>query len=357
MRDAEIDRLLDRLARPGMSLAEAEALIGALDGREVAALPAVFRALHDAPTPARLNAAVQILRRWSDLPLAAALPNALRALIDEAAVADLNKIAAAGLLALLGQPIDDRALAAALDDPGALAAASLGDAVAASRSPAVLARFIDAVAGWDERRVVDLCDDLAGLGDPAAGRILGCIACRPEPDVAIAAIAAIDRLAAAGATRLVALVAAAHPDDRVRRQAALTLRRLGADRPPRRPGRPGVADGAAPSPPRAWLSPDGPARAVVLARPVGPGDAHDVYTAIAGDEGVVSYAAAERVDAEGVAYVVAQLAAGGLPVAAVEAEAAAAVLAAATARTMAGDGARALGFAAWDAWLPDAPAA
>lgn len=356
MRDAEIDRLLDRLARPGMSLAEAETLIGALDGREVWALPAVFRALHDAPTPARLNAAVQILRRWADLPVAAALPNALRALIGEAAVADLNKIAAAGLLAVLGQPIDDRALAAALDDPGALAAAALGDAVAASRSPAVLARFIDAVAGWDERRVIDLCDDLAGLGDPAASHILGCIACRPDHDVAIAAIAAIDGLAAAGAARLVALVAAAHPDERVRRQASLTLRRLGGDGAVRRAGRP--AAGAADAPlTRAWLSPDGAARAVVLARPVGAGDGHDVYTAIAGDEGVVSYAAAERVDDRGLAYIVAQLAAGGLPAAAVDVEAAAAVLAAATATTMAADGAHAIGFAAWAAWLPDGRAA
>lgn len=353
MRDAEIDRLLDRLARPGMSLAEAETLIGALDGREVQALPAVFRALHDAPTPARLNAAVQILRRWSDRPVAAALPNALRALIGESAVADLNKIAAAGLLAVLGQPIDDRDLAAALDDPGALAAAALADAVAASRSPAVLARFIDAVAGWDERRVVDLCDDLAGLGDPAAGHILGCIACRPDHDVAIAAIAAIDRLAAAGAARLVALVAAAHPDDRVRRQAGLTLRRLGEGRAAPGGGRSAAGAADVPTPTRAWLSPDGAARAVVVARPVGAGDVHDVYTAIAGDEGIVSYAAAERVDARGLAYVVAQLAAGGLPAAPVEVEAAADVLAAASARTMAGDGARAIGFAAWAAWLPD----
>lgn len=349
MRDAEVDNLIERLARPGMSLAEAEALLGALDGREAWALPAVFRALHDAPSPARLNAAVQILRRWSALPVAAALPNALRALIEEDGVPDLHKIAAAGLLAVLGEPMDDALLAASLDDPGALAAASLADAVSASRSPAALARFVEAVSGWDERRLVALCDDLAGLGDPNAGGILGCLACRPDHDTAIAAIAAIDRLAAGGAARLLAVVGAAHPEAAVRRQATWTRRRL-ADGTAGGPGARGAVGPAAPLP-RAWLSSAGDARAVVLARPADRG--FDVFTAIAGGDGVVSYAAAEAVDADGVAYVLAQLADGGLPMAEADAEAAADVLATASARTVGGAGAAAAGFAAWAAWLPD----
>lgn len=350
MIDREIDRLIQVLARPGLSLAEAEAFIGAFDGREVAALPAVFRALHDAPNAAELNAAVQVLRRWSTLPLAAALPKALHALIREAGVNDLNKIAAAGLLMLLGEPVDDVELAQALDDPGALAVASLADAVAASASPAALVHFLDALADWEDGRIIELCHDLVATRAPDAGRILGPLVCSPDRDVAIAALAAVERLAAGLARRSIAVAARAHADEDVRRQAELTLARL-----------PGIAPaGEAPAAgtrggPRAWSSPDGQRRAVVLATAAGDDGASDIFTAVVSPDGIVSYAAAERVGPEGVEYVLAQLASGGLGVVDVEIGAAETVLSRATARTLVGGAVRSVGYAAWGAWLPCEP--
>ena len=366
MIDREIDRLIQVLARPGLSLAEAEAFIGAFDGREVAALPAVFRALHDAPNAAELNAAVQVLRRWSTLPLAAALPKALHALIREAGVNDLNKIAAAGLLMLLGEPVDDVELAQSLDDPGALAVASLADAVAASVSPAALVHFLDTLADWDDGRIIELCHDLVATRAPDAGRILGPLVCSPNRDVAIAALAAVERLAAGPARRSIAVAARAHSDEDVRRQAELTLGRLAAIAPGGGSGGEsrtggGASAGEAPvngtrSGPRVWVSSEGERRAVVLAAAAGDDGASDIFTAVVSPDGIVSYAAAERVGSEGVEYVLAQLASGGLGVVDVEISAAEAVLSQATARTLVGGAVRSVGYAAWGAWLPCEPA-
>lgn len=335
-------------------------MIGALDGREVIALPAVFRALHDATTPAAVNAAAQVLRRWVDLPLAAALPNALRALVREADVPDLNKIAAAGLLALLDEPLDDLELAEALDDPGSVVAASLADGLAATASPTALVQFLDALAGWSGLALIDLCHDLAAIGDAAAGRILGPLALMPDRDVAIAALAAIERLDAHSAAGALVAAARAHPDEDVRRQAALTLRRL--PDAVHFPSADGAAAGRELSDdeagtggePRAWLSGGDDRRAVILARRAGEPDGHDVFTAVVNESGIASYAAAERVGADGLDFVRAQLAAGGMAAVAVDAEQAEAVLSAAAERTVAGGAAATVGYAAWRAWWADA---
>ncbi|MEO8083536.1 MAG: hypothetical protein ABI780_06925 [Ardenticatenales bacterium] len=357
MKNREIERLMARLGQPELSLAEAEAMIGELDGREVIALPAVFRTLHDATTPATINAAVQVLRRWVDLPLAAALPNALRALIQEDDVPDLNKIAAAGLLALLGAPLDDLELAEALDDPGTVVAESLADGVAATASPTALVQFLDALVGWSAAALIDLCHDLAALDDAAAGRILGPLALMPDRDVAIAALAAIEQLGARSAIGALQAAVRAHPDDDVRRQAAQTLRRLpaavvravfpsdtmGTAQP--------LADERIPSgEPSAWMSGGADRRAVILARRAGATDAHDVFTAVVNDSGIATYAAAERVGDEGLAFVRARLAAGGLMVSEVDPIQAEAVLSTAVERTVAAGEAVSVGYAGWWAW-------
>lgn len=377
MIDREVERMLHRLAAPGTGLAEAEALIGAFDGREVAALPAVFRALHDATVPAMVNAAVQVLRRWLGLPLAAALPNALRSLIHESGVPDLNKIAAAGLLMVLDHPIDDFELAQALHDPAGLMAASLADAVAAIASPVALVQFIDALADWGWPRIIELCHDLAATDDPEAGRILGPLVFAPDPDTAIAAIAAIERLTSAVAGGPLAVAARHHPSADVRRQATITAQRLAA-----RTGAaelPTLFDGPIPvnghstlrsGEPLAWLSAEGgERRAVLLARRrrfiagsvgLGPngssGNAHesDVYTAVIAADGVVSYAAAERVGDDGLDYIRAQLAGGDLAVEATSRVKVESVMAEAAGLTLAGGHAVTLGYAAWWAWLTPA---
>ena len=116
----------------------------------------MFSRLHDTTDESELHATIALLSRWSDRPVAEALPKALRTMIAEPGVRDLNKLGAADLLRALGQPVDDEALLASLEDPSALAARALRLAVAASQRPPALANALDAVSKMPTAHIVSL---------------------------------------------------------------------------------------------------------------------------------------------------------------------------------------------------------
>lgn len=203
-----------------------------LDGHEVeAALPA-FRRLHDTAEPAALHAMARLLGRWAHRPVGRALVPALEALLDEAAVGDLNKLAAAALLETHGQPVDYPRLMGRLRDLGAVAAEMRAAVLAAAARPAAAANVLEKLTALPPAALHAWIDDLRASRDPRALAILGPLVWAADPDVAVAAVAAIEAHppmgpAAAAAGVALALAAATHADPMVRRQAGLTAARRG----------------------------------------------------------------------------------------------------------------------------------
>jgi hypothetical protein len=330
--------VLARLSDPATSQAEAEALMAGLDGREAESALPVFSLLHDARDEAELHAAVRLLARWADRPVAQALRPALAALVAEPGVGDLNRLAAADLLSAYGQPVDRVDLAARLNDPVALAQGAVKSALAAVGDPLALVNFLDALQREPQSLVLRLIDDLATLGDRRAVAVLVPLAQTPDADLAASAVVALDALGAAEAVDMLVTVASAHPDETVRRQADLVVRRL-ADHRPRRAGGP-LAE--------AFLSPPdarGGQYVVLLRRDEGRTGMLTLYHTP--DAGVVQYAAAGLVDVADQASLFDRLEAAGQPLSPASAAEAERVLEAAALRTLAAGGSEAIGYAAW----------
>lgn len=258
---AAIERLLDLLAEPATTVEEAERIMARFDGHEVEVVLPVFRRLHDAADQPTLHAAARILSRWNGRPIARALIPALEALLGEPGVADLNKLAAAGVLETLGEPVDYPALLQRLEDLGGVARASLDAALAVADHPVALVNFVDQLGRMPRAQVLAVVDDIPARRAAAARPILAALTHSADADIAVSAVAAIDRLGLRGASRALVRVAVNHADPLLREQAQQTLARLGASTaapPPN--GKPAVpAPPTVPAPPAVPASPAGAA--------------------------------------------------------------------------------------------------
>lgn len=248
--------LIARLTDPSVSLAEAEALIAELDGRELELALPLFARLREAEDPAELRVVSQLLARWAGRPVARALVPALQTLLREPEVADLNRMLAAGLLERLGEPVDYPEVLGHMRDLGAVSRGAARQALDALRGPASLTVLLDELAGMPLDRVLAFIDDLRTLGDRRAAWILGPLSHAANPDVAVSAVAAIETLGLVESDPSLARIALHHADPDLRRQARLARERLAA-RPAR--GHPTRAGRRLPS--RRW-----PARPVLRAR-------------------------------------------------------------------------------------------
>lgn len=336
--------VLDRLADPTLSRAEAEALMASLDGHEAEAVVPAFWTLHNATGEGELHAAVTLLARWSDRPVGRALPPALRALLVEPDVADLNKLVAADLLATYGEPVSATALAANLRDPSLLAERAVRLALAAVADPLALVNFLDALTREPQGLILALIEDLVALEDPRAVAILAPLAQAADADVAVSAVVALDELGPVDDHGALVRVALHHPDDTVRAQADIVLRRLGEPPPP--------APGDART--DAYLSAghaDG-GQIVVLVRRAGRA-VGALTLLLSPTAGVVQYAAVEHLTDTEVAELLARLARDGRTLAPASADTARQALALASARTLESGGALAVGYAAWP-WVLEA---
>lgn len=361
-----IDRLLGRLADPTLTAEAAEEIMADLDGHEVeAALPA-FRRLHDTADPAVLHAMSRLLARWARRPVGRALVPALDALLAEPAVGDLNKLAAAGLLETHGQPVDYPRLMGRLRDLGAVADEMRAAVLAASVRPGAAANVVERLGRLPTAALQAWIDGLRTSRDARALAILGPLSWAADPDIAVAAIAAIEAHAAVGpaaeaAGVALALAAAAHADPAVRRQAALTARRRDDDDAAADPEAAAAAVLVAAADRTAvdvYASGGASAGArlalVVWPDPARPG-AFDVLTLhIAGGHGIQQYALVEGVSAGEMADLMRRLADGGMRVRRLAAPSAVRLLVRATADTLAHGEAAGIGFAVWpQAWLAD----
>ncbi len=236
--NADVHALLSALSDPSVSLERAETLMAAWDGRELEALPTAFAWLHDAVAEDEIHAVTRLLLRWRDTDAGRVLPRVLRAMVGEAEVGDLNKIAAAGLLAVFGEPLHDADLAAYVQDPGAVKKAALRRVLDPRQGRLAIVNTIDHLAEREAEDLLPLIDDLAALGEPMGARLLAPLAHHVDPEIAVSAVAALDQLAAWRAGPAIAAVATNHPDEGVRTQAALTARRLDAARPSATAARP-----------------------------------------------------------------------------------------------------------------------
>jgi hypothetical protein len=257
---AAIERLLDLLADPSTTVEEAERIMARFDGHEVEAVLPVFRRLHDAADQPTLHAAARILSRWNGRPIARALIPALEALLGEPGVADLNKLAAAGVLETLGEPVDYPALLQRLEDLGGVARASLDAALAVADHPVALVNFVDQLGRMPRAQVLAVVDDIPARRAAAARPILAALTHSADGDIAVSAIAAIDRLGLRAASGALVRVVANHADPLLREQAGQTLARLGAGTATAPPmnGKPAVpAPATVPIPPAAPASPVG----------------------------------------------------------------------------------------------------
>lgn len=222
--------LIGRLARPGLSSEEAEPLLAAFDGREGESALSLFGLLHDSSEPAVLRTVARVLARWAELPVAKALVPALEALLAEPAVPSLNKMAAAGLLEVYGEPVDYPGLVegmgeAAVDDVREEALSLL---LANADRAAAASNALERIGAMEPGLALNLVDDLGYRGDERAEPLLAALAHAADADMALAAIAALDRLALPEAHDALVRVAAHHQDPTVREQASRTLARLGA---------------------------------------------------------------------------------------------------------------------------------
>lgn len=355
--------VLARLADPATTRDGALSEMARLDGRELGALPRVFAALRDGAHPAEIQAAARLLRRWAALPLSDALPAALRAVVAEPRVGDMNKLAAAALLESLGHPLDELELARALADPAELKRSALARLLEASARPHALAHALERIEALPVERLLALVDDLTALGRPEATGILAALAHAGDPDVAVSAVAALDALGLPDALGVLPAIARHHADDTVREQAARTMARLPAA-PQTKGTAPanGTAAGAAPAGDRpgarAWAQ-SGPTasgdRVWLLEAPVDAGGTRDVLTVLLRPGlGIARYALVGDQDEANVAALRSRLAEGGIGLEAMTPAAARAALEVATAEMLAGRRDRGVAWATWRAVLPPA---
>jgi hypothetical protein len=342
-------RLFDRLRDPALSQAEAEALFLAVDGHEAELALPLFARLRATRDPIELRAVSRLLGRWRDRPVARALVPALQTLLVEPGVADLNRMTAAGLLERLGEPVDYPPLLERIEDLQAVARDATYRALEASSNPASLAATLNQLARMPQDQVLAFVDDLADLGDGRAGPVLAALLHAASPDVAIAALAAIDALGLRSFDPSLARAGAHHWDAVVRRQATNLRERLAPTRPdaPREP----ASDADAPKPAiraLATLPTDTDSRILVLVTN-SPGSAErvDLITIHLDATGIGRRDEAERLDPDGLARLVEGFEAMGLPLVDLGPAEARSVLEVATARSMAAGDLDQVGVIAW----------
>ncbi len=375
MEPTTVIEVLDRLAQADVTLEEADRLIVRLAGRELDALPLVFRRLHDSREPSAVHAAARVLHRWTELPLAAALPPALRALIGERRVPDLNRLAAAALLEALDDPMEDAELVSYLNDPGALKREALALAVRSLVDPFAAINTLESLAHFPIRDVLHTIDDLARLGDPLAIALLVPLAHALNTDIAMSAVAALDAMGAGEALGGLRAVAAAHPDPTVRREAALTAERIGdtkvgggraAATPKTGASDPVDADPAdvetasgGPAdtePAHVWIGDIGDATVLLITRRsrIDPTTIDALTIRTSYERGIVEYAATERV-ADGLRSVFAAFEQAGTTLRRIDILASSRHLEAATDRTLETGGGHGYAWAGWRAVLGSPP--
>jgi hypothetical protein len=226
----QVRALVARLADPGISADEAYPLLAVFEGREQDAVLPLFGLLHDSREPAVVRVVSRIMGRWNELPVARALIPALERLLGEQGVGALNKMAAAGLLELFGEPVDYARWAEEgepLDLPG-LSRSSLEIVLETGGRPLALSRILEKVAEMGQDIVLALIDDLTLLADARAEPLLAALCHAGPADVAVSAVAALDQMGLHASHDALVRVAAHHHDATVRAQAALTLERLAA---------------------------------------------------------------------------------------------------------------------------------
>lgn len=322
-RPLSVKDLIGRLARPGLTSQEAEPLLAAFDGREGESALTLFGLLHDSPEPAVLRTVSRVMARWAGLPVAQALVPALEALLAEPAVPSLNKMAAAGLLETYGEPVDYPGLVegmgeAAVDE---VREEALGLLLANADRAAAASNALERMGAMEQDLVLNLVDDLGYRGDPRAEPLLAALAHAADADIALAAIAALDRLALPEAHDALVRVAAHHQDPTVREQASRTLARLGALT--RRAVSPSATSDGAGAPPPAAAAPrllafghpardDGPGLLLLALEHASLPEHHDAFVAVVDRErGLRSYAVAEALSAEALERLRQRMALGG----------------------------------------------
>jgi hypothetical protein len=304
----DLDDLVRRLSDPTTSAEEAERVMSVLDGHEPKAALPLFGLLGSTAEPAVLYAVSRLLARWARRPVTAALMPALESMIREPGVADLNRMAAAGLLETYGREVDYVRFVRNLNDLDSVARRAAASLLPAFHDPFALINVLDQLASMSVERVLGLIDEVTELGDSRAEPFLAALAHSGNPDVAISAIAAIDILRLLLSGRTLDRVAKHHPDEGARAQARATLVRTSGFSPELRTdgqGSAAVPTATAPSP-RSKASrivaetveatDSGQLlllrRASELQR-----DAWDVFTIHLGGEGAGPHAVAERLNA------------------------------------------------------------
>ncbi len=223
---AELEHILRRLADPATTRETAERLMAGLEGQEARIALPLFARLRDGQDPAELRAVSRLMARWAGRPVTRAIVPALQAMLAEEGVADLNRMTAAGLLETLGEPVDYPEMLGKMGDLDALARQALRSELEAATGPAEQAAALEQLDRMPVERVLAFIDDLARIEDGRAAPLLAALTHAGQPDVAVSAVAAIDRLGLARARPALQRVAEAHPDLSVRQQARLTLDRL-----------------------------------------------------------------------------------------------------------------------------------
>lgn len=354
---AAVEILLDALADPETTRAEAESLMARLDGGEPEAALAVFRRLHDGRDPAELHAMARLVARWAERPVARAFLPALQAMIAEPELADLNRMVAAGLVEQLGEPVDYPALLPRFRDLDALARTALEAARLAAGGPAGQARLVDRLARMPAPELRAAIEDLAAEGGAWAEPLLVALCQIDDPDTALSALAALERVGGGAAVPALARLAEAAADPTLRAQAALTLSR--------RPAAPaavpaGAGDAALPMHSASdWpaieayaSAPSDRGRLILLAAPRPGGATRDVLSLyLSAAEGFAQRTQLERLGPGDFAALEAECAAAGLPLAAVEAAGLAPGLEAALRHGLAAGGFAQPGFLVWLAAL------
>lgn len=342
-------RLFDRLRDPALSQAEAEALFLASDGHEAGLALPLFARLRETRDPFELRAVSRLLGRWRDRPVARALIPALQTLLVEPGVADLNRMTAAGLLERLGEPVDYPRLLERIEDLRAVARDATYRALEASASPASLASSLDQLARMPLDQVLAFVDDLAELGDRRAGPVLAALCHAASPDVAIAALAAIETMGLRSLGPSLDRAGTHHRDAVVRRQAAGLRDRLApAGAGVRGDGAPD-ADGAQPAIRALATRPTATQSRILMLIAPSPGSTElvDLITIQLEPTGIGRRDEAERLGPDGLAHLVEGFGAMDLPLTELGHNEARRLLEEATACEMAAGGPDRIGFVAW----------
>ena len=218
--------ILDELSRPETDKLRAEELISSFDGHEMESSLAVFARLRDTEDAAELHAVSRLLARWAGTPVAMAIVPAMKAMLEEPDVGDLNKMTAAGLLEVYGQSVDYAGFLSQLKDLEGVAEQSLESMLRTAEHPMTASRFLERMAGQSTEQVLRFIDDCAGLADTRSVFFLRCLIHVSDPDIAVSALSYLEVLKIAAAADDVQRVARCHHDPAVREQAGFVLRSL-----------------------------------------------------------------------------------------------------------------------------------